>query len=167
MNQQHPPSYRHQQPVYQQPVYPPPFAVVERGSEAFRYVALACGTVLTIGVLVLAGMVLIPRTATPIVVAGSSPSPVIATVAAPTNLSVPAGGYSCGSTGSGHAVVVENGTVPCDHAVEVAATWLSTGTTPGDGAGSAGTMYSWTCSTRGDGGGRCTSKMGSHLEIGA
>ncbi|MDL5159009.1 hypothetical protein [Actinomycetospora termitidis] len=159
MQPQPPYGYRHQ------PFHPPSYPEPEHGSGAFRYVALACATVVAIGALVLAGMVLIPRDAAPVVVAGSSP--VIAPVSSGSTMTVPAGGYACGLTGSGHAVVVENGTVPCDHAVEVAAMWLSTGTTPGGGLGSAGTMYSWTCSPRGDGGGRCTSKMGSHLAIGA
>jgi hypothetical protein len=92
---------------------------------------------------------------------------VVAPVAAPTSdVVVPPGGYSCG-TASGHGVVVENGTVPCDHARAVASQWLTTGTTPGGGEGSAGTMYSWTCSTAGAGVGWCTSKMGSHLAIGS
>jgi hypothetical protein len=151
-------------PYQQQPAYPP---APGHASDAFRYVALACGTLLAIAALLLAGMVLLPRTAAPVVVAGTASSPVVATVADPSTPTVPAGGYSCGSTGSGHVVVVENGTVPCDHAVEVAATWLSSGTTPGSGLGSAGTLYSWTCSAKADGGGRCTSKMGSHLTIGA
>jgi hypothetical protein len=171
MNQPAPPSWgRPPQPPYEQwPTYVLQPAPVPPGSGAFRYVALACGTLLVIGALVLVGLMVIPRGTTPVVVAGSSaPGPVVATVAAPSRSgTVVAGGSSCGTTASGHAVTVVNGTVPCEHAVTVAAQWLSTGTTPGDGEGSAGTMYSWTCSATGSGGGWCTSKMGSHLSIGS
>ncbi len=173
MNQPAPPSWSRPQPYYEQPygqawpvayaVQPVPAAEPDRG--AFRWVALACGTLLVLGALVLAGLLLVPRSS-PVMVASGSSSPVVVPVAAPTShLVVPAGGYSCGLA-SGHGVVVENGTVPCDHARTVAAQWLSTGTTPGYGAGSAGTMYSWTCSTTNSGAGWCTSKMGSHLAIG-
>lgn len=202
MNQPPPPWHGHQphSPVpyqephrptapwpYERPAYAPmPHETTPRGGGAFRYVALACGTLVVLGALVLAGLMLVPRTpVTPVAVAGTSSGtatgnsagsggsggasgPVIATVAAPTaDPSVPDGAYSCGSTGSGHTVVVENGTVPCDHALMVAEEWLETGSTPSDGVGAAGTMYSWTCSSTGGGGGWCTSKMGSHLSIGA
>jgi hypothetical protein len=177
MNQPAPPSWHRPQPhhePWQQPyvpaAWPVTYAVAPAPPEpdrgAFRWVALACGTFVVIGALVLAGLMLVPRTS-PVVVASGSSSPVVAPVAAPTSaVVVPPGGYSCGVT-SGHTVVVENGTVPCAHAQSVAAEWLTTGSTPGYGEGSAGTMYSWSCSTTSDGGGWCTSKMGSHLAIGS
>jgi hypothetical protein len=193
MNQPAPPSWggrpqpeRHQPPYQQQwPVAPVgygPYVVqpapAVQGSGVFRYVALGCGTLLVLGALVLVGLMVIPRTAaTPVVVAGTTTgttagsggsSPVVGTVASPSSGgTVPAGGVSCGTTASGHSVTIVNGTVPCDHAVTVAAQWLSTGSTPGDGEGAAGTMYSWTCTTSGASGGWCTSKMGSHLSVGS
>jgi hypothetical protein len=179
MNQQAPTSWgppqpyhqpRYEQPRYEQAQYvqawPVTYAVAQARPDrgVFRDVALACGTLLVIGALVLAGLMLVPRTS-PVVVAGAS-APVVAPIASP-SVVVPPGGYSCGSTTSGHSVVVENGTVPCAHALTVAAQWLSSGTTPGYGEGSAGTMYSWNCTTTSTGGGWCTSKMGSHLSIGS
>ncbi|MCD2196119.1 hypothetical protein LQ327_22360 [Actinomycetospora endophytica] len=170
MNQPAPPSWgppRQPDPYQQWPVGYGPYvlqaAPPPQESTVFRYVALACGTLLVIGALVLVGLMLIPRAAAPVVVAGSSaPAPLVATVTAP---STATGGSSCGTTASGHSVTIVNGTVPCDHAVTVATQWLSSGTTPGYGEGSAGTMYSWTCTTTTSGGGWCTSKMGSHLSI--
>ena len=187
MNQPAPPSWGRPQPDHHQPSYPQQWPVAPvgygpyvvqpappaQGSGVFRYVALGCGTLLVLGALVLVGLMVIPRAATPVVVAagtttgGGESGPVVGTVASSGSVgTVPAGGYSCGTTASGHSVTIVNGTVPCDHAVTVAAQWLSSGSTPGDGEGSAGTMYSWTCTTSG-GGGWCTSKMGSHLSIGS
>ena len=170
---QHRPSYQQHWPVA--PVGYAPYVVqpapVAQESGAFRAIALGCGTLLVLAVVVLAGVVLVPRTAaTPVVVtAGGSgaPSPVVVgTVSSRSSGgTAPVGGYSCGSTASGHWVTIVNGTVPCDHAVAVAAQWLSSGSTPGYGEGSAGTMYSWTCTSSGGSGGWCTSKMGSHLSI--
>jgi hypothetical protein len=188
MNQPAPPSWDgrpqqgHHLPSYQQQWPMPPVgygpylvqpAPAVEGPGVFRYVALGCGTLLVLGALVLVGLLVIPRTAaTPVVVTAGTgsgaPSPVVVgTVASSSSgRSGAVDGSSCGRTASGHSVTVVNGTVPCDHAVTVAAQWLSSGTTPGDGEGSAGTMYSWTCTSSGTGGGWCTSKMGSHLSVG-
>lgn len=182
MNQQvTPPQWGHI-PAPRSPQGPPtppyPIYVQEpprSGSDTFRYVALGCVTVMVLAGVALAAVLLIPRASDQQVAVAPASQPTVV-ASPPSTVVVPAspagsgssgsGGYSCGST-SGHAVYVNNGTVPCNHALEVAQQWLTYGTTPGNGLGPAGTMYSWTCTSTGSDGGYCTSRMGSHLSIGA